>query len=152
MSKFFEDIERDFRTFHNRLSKDVYSAFDNVLPGTRNFGSVDMAEKESNILVRVDVPGVSEKNVSVLAGANDLSISAYRPCFSDELQNENKPNTFAMWQRNRFCGHFKSSFTLPCEVNPKSVSAEVSDGVLYVTADKLTGENSAHQVAVQRKM
>lgn len=147
--QFFTDIERDFRSFHDNLARSVGSAFENVMP--RNFGAVDMAEKEKQVLVRMDVPGVSEDNVSVLAGSNDLTISAYRPCFAEELQEEKKPKAFVMWQNDRFCGEYKSSFSLPTEINPKNVTAEVNNGVLFVTADKLVPEHTSCEVTVKRR-
>uniref|UniRef100_A0A7S4I545 SHSP domain-containing protein n=1 Tax=Vannella robusta TaxID=1487602 RepID=A0A7S4I545_9EUKA len=141
-----KDLEREFNRFWN-FPQRITESFSRM----GSSFAIDVAEKDNEVYVRADVPGVKEDDIKVFAGDKEMTITGDKPCFADELQSTNdKPDSFVLWHNGRSCGKFESSFSLPCEIQPKSVRAEVKDGVLSVTAKKQNSGESFFAVPVRK--
>src|SRR5436189_4436541 len=125
---------RDFSTLQdrvNRIFRESYSpeGSDEALT-TANFAPpVDVYEDEHSITLKLEVPGVDEKDIDVSIENNTLTVRGERT-----LEKEEKEENFQRVERQY--GSFTRSFTLPNSVDPEQVSAHYNKGVLKIRVAK----------------
>lgn len=104
--------------------------------------SLDVAESDGSVEMRMDIPGIDAKDIDIqISGGNTLTISGAR-----KEEHEEKGKT---WHRiERRCGSFSRSVLLPCAVKEDAVDAKYRDGVLTVSLPK-TEEAKAHKITVK---
>ena len=90
---------------------------------------VDIYEDEHSIQLKLEVPGIDQKNLDVKVENNVLTVSGER-----KFEKEEKEENFRRVERRY--GSFTRSFTLPNTVNPEDVSADYNDGVLKIRLGK----------------
>jgi HSP20 family protein len=90
---------------------------------------VDIYEDEHSIQLKLEVPGIEQKNLDVKVENNVLTVSGER-----KFEKEEKEENFRRVERRY--GSFTRSFTLPNTVNPEDVSADYNDGVLKIRLGK----------------
>jgi len=90
---------------------------------------VDVYEDDHNIVFKAELPGVDKKDISVDVKDGVLTLKGER-----NVENESKSD--GCIRRERFYGRFERSFTLPAEVNPEAIKADVKDGVLKIEVPK----------------
>ena len=122
---------RDFSTLQDRINRIFQESVnrggsDEALT-TSNFAPpVDVYEDEHNITLKIEVPGIDEKDINVSIENNTLTVRGERRFEKDEKEQN--------FQRiERMFGSFTRSFTLPNTVDAAKVSAEYKNGVLTVT-------------------
>ena len=103
--------------------------------------SLDVAETDGAVEVRLDVPGVEPKEIDIQLHGNMLTVSGLRI-----EEKEEKGKTFHRIERSY--GSFSRSITLPCTVDEGAVAAECRKGVLTVTLPK-TEESKAQKIEVK---
>ena len=91
--------------------------------------SVDMAETDKTIELRMDLPGIQAKDVDIELVNNVLTIKGQR-----EEVKEEKDKSYHRLERKT--GSFCRSFALPMAVAETECVAEFQDGVLTVTLPK----------------
>ena len=93
--------------------------------------SVDVAEDKDNVLVHVELPGMSKDEVKItVSDDNVLTIRG-------EKKREKKTEKENYYRLERSFGEFVRSFTLPAEVNGERITATFDKGILSVTLPKL---------------
>jgi HSP20 family protein len=90
---------------------------------------VDIYEKDGNIVVKAELPGVDPKDVDVRVENNTLTIRGER-----KIDNEVKQESYHRVERAY--GTFTRSFSLPSVLDQEKIKAEFKDGVLQVTLPK----------------
>ena len=90
---------------------------------------VDIFDKDDNIVITAELPGVDKENVSVDIKERVLTLSGER-----SGENEVKEDNY--YRRERVYGSFKRSFTLPGNVDSDKIAAEFKDGVLKIEVPK----------------
>lgn len=124
-------------TFH-RLSRD----FDRLMARSNRMGwgraPLGVWEDDQAIHLELDVPGVQESDVDVEVHDGKLNLRV------DRKPVEGRQYTY----ESRRYGRFERTVTLPTNVDPNSVQARLSRGVLEVTVAKKS-ENQPRKVAVQ---
>ncbi len=90
---------------------------------------VDVYEDEHSIQLKLEVPGIDEKDLDVKVENNVLTVSGER-----KFEKEEKEENFRRVERRY--GSFTRSFTLPNTVNSEDVSADYSNGVLKIKLGK----------------
>ena len=90
---------------------------------------VDIYEDEHNIVLKIDVPGIDEKDIDVSIQNNTLTVHGER-----KIEKEEKEENFRRVERQY--GSFTRSFTLPSSVDPGQVSAHCDKGVLKINLAK----------------
>jgi HSP20 family protein len=90
---------------------------------------VDIYEDGHNIVLKIDVPGIDEKDIDVSIQNNTLTVHGER-----KIENEEKEENFRRVERQY--GSFTRSFTLPSSVDPGQVSAHCDKGVLKINLAK----------------
>lgn len=94
--------------------------------GDRWTPSVDIMEKDGNLILRAELPGLSEKQIELKLDGNTLTLKGER-----KMENEDKKETY---HRVESCyGSFTRSFRLPDTVNTDKIHADYKNGILTVT-------------------
>jgi len=91
--------------------------------------AMDLAETEDAFVLRADLPGVSQEDVSIELEDTVLTVSGER-----KADHETKGEGF--YRVERSFGSFSRSLTLPKGVDPEAISASFTDGVLEVRIPK----------------
>ena len=102
--------------------------------------AVDIYETENELVVKADLPEVSEKDLDVRVENNMLSIRGERK-FEKKVEEENYLRV------ERTYGTFSRSFSLPNTISTEAIKAEYKNGVLTVTLPK-RAESKPKQVKV----
>jgi HSP20 family protein len=87
---------------------------------------VDIIEKEGNLILRIEVPGVDEKGIDLKLEGRVLTIKGQR-----KLETETNGVTYH--QVESYYGNFARSFTLPDSADSNQIKASYKNGVLTVT-------------------
>ena len=90
---------------------------------------VDIYEDEHNITLKLEVPGIDEKDIDVRIENNTLTVHGER-----KIEKEEKEENFRRVERQY--GSFTRSFTLPSSVDTGQVSAHYDKGVLKISLAK----------------
>ena len=91
--------------------------------------AVDVYEDEKKVVLKLEVPGIEEKDLDVSVEKNTLTIKGER-----KLEKEEKEENFHRIERRY--GSFYRAFTLPTTVDTESVAASYNAGVLKVELTK----------------
>ena len=102
--------------------------------------AVDVYETENELVIKADLPQMSEKELDVRVENNMLTIRGERK-FEQKVKEEN------YLRMERAYGSFSRSFSLPNTVNTEAIQAEYKEGVLTVTLPK-RAESKPKQVKV----
>ena len=102
---------------------------------------VDVSETDNAIDVRMDVPGLSAKDIDIQISGNMLCVRGKR-----EEEKEEKGRSFHRVERHY--GSFCRNITLPSKVNETEVAAEYRDGVLSIKLPKAE-DAKAHKIEVK---
>ena len=128
------DPLRDLATMQNRLNRFVRESYspegpEEALTTTSFAPPVDIYEDEQTIAVKMEVPGIDEKDIDVRIENNTLTIHGER-----KMEKEEKEENFRRVERQY--GSFTRSFTLPSSVDSGQVSAHYDKGVLKIKLAK----------------
>jgi HSP20 family protein len=115
----------------NRLFRESYGPEgpEDALTTTSFAPPVDIYEDEHNIVLKLEVPGIDEKDIDVRIGNNTLTVHGER-----KIEKEEKEENFRRVERQY--GKFTRSFTLPSSVDPGQVTAHYDKGVLKINLAK----------------
>ena len=117
-----------FSTEFNRLFDTLFEST-NVNRAQRWAPPMDLVEGDDHFLLKADLPGLGEDDVSIEVQDNVLTISGER-----KAETERKEKG---WYRlERSFGRFSRSLTLPEGVNADAISASFDKGVLEVSIPK----------------
>ena len=87
---------------------------------------VDVLERDGNVILKMEVPGVQEKDIEIKLAGAVLSITG-------EKRPADKRDTASYRQMEIRHGSFSRSFTLPDSVDADKISASFKNGVLTIT-------------------
>ena len=122
---------REFSTLQdrmNRLFRDSYTGEgrDESLTTSSFAPAVDVYEDEHKVTLKIEVPGIDEKEIDVRVENNTLTVHGERKIEKEEKKEENYRRV------ERQYGSFTRTFTLPTTVDSEKVSATYDKGVLKV--------------------
>jgi len=86
---------------------------------------MDVYEKDNNIVVKAELPGLKKEDVEVELDNGSLVIRG-------ESKTESEVKEDAYYRMERTSGSFYRRIPLPVEVEPQQVEATMTDGVLEV--------------------
>jgi len=115
----------------NRLFRESYSPEvpEEALTTTSYAPPVDIYEDEHNITLKLEVPGIDEKDIDVRIENTTLTVHGER-----KIEKEEKEENYRRVERQY--GEFTRSFTLPSSVDVGQVSAQYDKGVLKINLAK----------------
>jgi HSP20 family protein len=115
----------------NRLFQDSFGAAgrEDALTTASFVPPVDIYEDEQNIVLKLEVPGIEQKDIDVRLENNTLTVRGER-----KFEKEEKEENFHRVERRY--GSFYRAFTLPNTVDAENVNAEYENGVLKIKLAK----------------
>jgi len=142
---------RDVSALQDRMNRIFRESFSPGRPDealtTSNFApAVDVYEDEHDITLKIEVPGIDEKDINVSIENNTLTVHGERRFEKDEKEEN--------FQRiERMYGSFTRSFTLPNTVDPAQISAHYEKGVLRIRlAKKAEAKPKLIKVTVEKTL
>ena len=127
----FEEMDRMFDSFLHRGWLRPWR-FDwpelPALPQLR-IPKVDVIDRDKEVVVRADLPGVAKEEIDIQVGENTVTIRG-------ESRREVKEEKENYYRRELSYGGFSRTVGLPAAVDGDKAKAELKDGVLEVTLPK----------------
>ncbi|MGA2922934.1 MAG: Hsp20/alpha crystallin family protein [Candidatus Sulfotelmatobacter sp.] len=117
-------MNRLFRESHNEGGRD-----DESLTASSFAPAVDVYEDEHNVTLKIEVPGIDEKDIDIRLENLTLTLHGER-----KIEKEEKEENYRRVERQY--GSFTRTFTLPTTVDSEKVSADYDKGVLKITLPK----------------
>jgi len=135
-----EEMDRMFDRFlENRWPKPFFSSFPELnnlrLHSDVRLPSVDIVEKDDNIIVRAEIPGIDKKDIDITLTANSLTLQG-------KSRNESKEDTGEYHRSEISTASFSRTLTLPTDVNSDNVKATFNNGLLEITLPKVENGNN----------
>jgi HSP20 family protein len=91
---------------------------------------VDVLDREAEILVRAELPGVDKKDIDISVTENTVTIKG-------ATSSETKEERGNYFRREISRGSFSRTLALPSEVNSEAAKASFKDGVLELSIPKI---------------
>lgn len=128
------DPFREFTTVQDRLNRLFRESYGNegreeALTTSSFAPAVDVYEDEHNVTLKVQVPGIEEKDIDIRIENNTLTLHGER-----KFEKEEKEENFRRVESSY--GSFTRTFTLPTTVDAEKVTADYDKGVLKITLPK----------------
>jgi HSP20 family protein len=137
----FEDMEHWFEDFSRRFDE-LFSSrwlhpFERgwpALPELRGpfegkWPRVDVIDRDTEVIVKAELPGVTKENLDVSLAENTVTIKA-------TTQHEEKEERGQYYHRETSRGEFQRTVMLPAEVKEEQAKATFKDGILELTLPK----------------
>ena len=125
------DPFRDVVTLQNRLNS-LFRDFndgDSALTTANFVPAVDIYEDPQKVVLKLEVPGIEEKDLDVRVENHTLTVKGER-----KFEKEEKEENFHRIERRY--GSFYRAFTLPSTVDTENVAATYNAGVLKLELKK----------------
>ena len=126
------DPFRDVLSLQNRMNS-IFQEFNrgdgDVMSTAAFVPPVDVYEDEHNVTLKIEVPGIDEKDIDVRIENNVLTVHGER-----KFEKEEKEENYRRIERQY--GSFTRSFTLPNTVDSEKVNANYEKGVLKIALAK----------------
>ena len=128
------DPFREFTTLQDRMNRLFQDSYGNQgreeALATSSFApAVDVYEDEHKITLKIEVPGIDEKDIDIRVENNLLTVHGER-----KFEKEEKEENYRRVERQY--GSFTRSFNLPNTVDAENISADYDRGVLKVQLAK----------------
>ena len=101
----------------------------------------DVKETKDSYVFTADLPGLEEKDLEITRTGNRLTVSGKR-----EEEHEEKAENY--YTRERSYGSFTRSFTLPDEIDPEHIHADLKSGVITIVVPK-TAQAQPKKIAIK---
>ncbi len=116
------------------LQSDMNRLFDSFFrsdrDGERRWApATDLVEEGGNLVLKLDLPGMSDEDVNVEVEGNVLTVSG-------ERSEEHSSDQGGIVRRERTVGRFSRSFTLPDGTDPDAIEGDFEKGVLELRIPK----------------
>ena len=133
---------RQLQTLNQMFNRQQDPArFEDVQVGASWSPAVDVREKDGEVILTAELPGISLANINISLENNVLSISGERPGEKDVEE------TSYQW-RERATGSFRRTFTLATTADRDKIAATYKDGVLTMVVPQKP-EAKPKQIAVK---
>jgi len=128
------DPFREFSTLQDRMTRLFRESYgpegrEETLNNTSFAPPVDVYEDEHSVNLKIEVPGVDEKDIDVRIENNVLTVHGER-----KFEKEEKQENFRRVERQY--GSFTRTFTLPSTVDAEKVAASYDKGILKIALPK----------------
>lgn len=120
----------EMQEYMNRVFNEFLGERGNALSESAWMPAVDVSETDAAIVVRAELPGMSQDDIELNLQDNVLTLKGEKkPGSSDEAEN---------FHRTECCfGGFSRAFSLPATVQQEGIQARFKDGVLKITLPKV---------------
>lgn len=131
MRRFSEEVDRLFEDFgfgRVRLAPEFEHGLDQLgaLAGASWAPQVEVLERDNELMIRADLPGMTKDDVKVEIADNAVVIRG-------ERKSEREENEKGYYRSERSYGSFYRRIPLPSGVNAEEANADFRKGVLEIT-------------------
>lgn len=95
--------------------------------------NVDVIDREKEIVVKAELPGVDKKDLDISVTKNTVTIKG-----STSHEEQEEKGNYYRSEISR--GSYSRTLTLPSDVNEDKAKADFKDGILELTLPKVTAE------------
>lgn len=95
----------------------------------RAFPAVDVFEKDNQVIVKAEAPGLKKDDIEVTATEDAISLKG-------EFKREEETKEEGYFRREMRSGRFYRTIPMPSAIKPDDVKASFHDGILEITAPK----------------
>jgi len=113
----------------DRLFSRLFDTSGGTMSSQRWVPAMDLIEADDHFVLRADLPGLSQDDVSIEVQDGNLTIAGERAA-------EHERSEQGWYRVERQFGRFSRSLTLPEGIDPDAVTAEFDRGVLTVRIPK----------------
>ena len=126
MDRFFDDFGSWMRPFERRRPSWAHlpAAFEGKMP------KVDVVDREKEVVVRAEVPGVRKEDLEVSMSDNTVTIKG-------TTHREEKEEKDEYFRCEISSGSFTRTVALPCDVDSEKATTRYKDGLLELTVPKV---------------
>jgi HSP20 family protein len=138
----WNEFERTFAAM-DELRRTVEQAWrEDSAPFERTTGwpRVSLWDEGSNLVLKADVPGLTEKDVQLQLTQDVLTVTGQR--------RSDAPEGYSVHRQERLPARFSRAFQLPVKVDGAAITASLKDGVLTVTMPKAP-DSQPRQITVK---
>ena len=139
----YPNTGKDLRTLQSRFFEPFFGRF-NFLEDELSSGTwapaVDVAEENDKILVRVEVPGMEQKDLRINYEDGLLTVSGERAFERKDERNYHRIE--------RAYGTFTRSFSLPPSIDGGAIAANYRNGILEIEIPKKE-ESKPRQIEIK---
>jgi len=138
---------REMATLQNEMNRMFGTFFDTPTGAVSGNGvrrwmpAMDLVETEEHFVLRADLPGMGEEDISIEVQDSTLTLSG-------ERKAEHESNDEGYYRLERASGAFTRSLTLPEGVDAEQIAAKFDRGVLEIRIPK-PEERKPRRVAIQ---
>ncbi|MBK1988303.1 Hsp20/alpha crystallin family protein [Sphaerospermopsis aphanizomenoides BCCUSP55] len=139
--KEIDTLERRF----NRLFDELIPANLKDLTTVARVPAAELTETDDAVILKLEVPGMSPKDLDVQVTEDTVSISGERKSQTKSEENGKTTSEF-------YYGQFHRVIPLPVKIQNDKVQAEYKDGILNLTLPKLIAEkNKVVKINLEQK-
>ena len=113
----------------DELFDSFFSGLDKPFSGYKAWPALDIAEKESEFVVKAEVPGCKAEDINISVHGSTLTIRG-------EKKQETEEKEKGYYHVERSYGSFRRDLNLGADIDPKKIEAECKNGVLTITLPK----------------
>lgn len=124
MTDWMQEVDNMFRTFNPVIQRPEGRREERAWFSP----AVDVKETEKEFLLQFDLPGLTDKDITINVTGRELQVSGERKAGMTEGSKAHRAE--------RLFGRFQRSFLLPEEANFEKVEAQFRDGVLDIRIAK----------------
>lgn len=141
----FDEMDRLFDSFLRRswlrpLHFD-WPTSDIALPFNGHLPKVDVIDRENDILIRAETPGVEKKDLDITVGEDNVTIKG-----TTRREAENEKGDYYRHELSE--GSFSRTIGLPASVDSPKAKANFKDGILELVLPKIE-KAKRHNVKIE---
>lgn len=134
-----------------RMREEMDRMFEDMLPSWSGlsslaegmFPAVDAFERDNEVVVKADLPGLKKDEIEVTATEDSISLKG-------EFKQEEQVKQAGFIRKERRAGKFFRTVPMPIAIKPDQVKASFKDGTLEITAPKAeTATAKEKKVAIE---
>ncbi len=150
MASIFDEIrrmQREMERLFDRLSRVSlrFPEFDldveTEIPAEAREPFAEMQETESEVIVRLEMPGLSKEDIQLVATADTLEVKAVK-------KHEATIEKEGMMRAEKAYRSFYRKLRLPCKVKPEEAKARYEAGILEVRLPKAE-ESKGNEIDIE---
>ena len=129
-SGFFKEMDRFFEEYLPRRWGHPFHHGHSMSPFEGKTPHIDVINREEDILVKAELPGVDKKDIHITIANNVVTLEA-------SMSKEEKEEK-AEYHRQEICrGSYRRTFELPAAVKENDAKATFKNGILELTIPKV---------------
>jgi len=122
----------ELQRVHEDLDEIMSSFFSPITPimSVPQLSPVDVYEKNGNLVVKAELPGLTKDDVEITAMEDGITLSGEFKCEQEESEG-------SVYRHERRVGRFLRTIPLPAPIKVDKVKASFKDGILEIVAPKV---------------